>query len=162
MDNQGWIDIAVIAAFNRIRNLSPDVNVVRDSAALTPLLEVSGEFVRLRNNWAEWVLPNAPVSTVVKINKKVVSRSGSINTATGTGNVAGKEVNKTTSTTSPSSTSGNTEDRSEDGNTSLAATTVSTGGSQVGEEEEKKSSLVPGESESSGNILATTNLFVFF
>ncbi|KDE08165.1 hypothetical protein MVLG_01645 [Microbotryum lychnidis-dioicae p1A1 Lamole] len=59
MDAAGWIEITIIASFNRIKNLTSDRKIVRDTMILTPMLEVSGEFVRLRQHWPEWVLPSA-------------------------------------------------------------------------------------------------------
>ncbi|KAK4048088.1 hypothetical protein OIV83_004958 [Microbotryomycetes sp. JL201] len=64
MDAEGWIEIAIIAAFNRIRNLTTDVAVVHETMMLTPLLEVVDGFVRLRQHWPEWVLPSAAPSRV--------------------------------------------------------------------------------------------------
>ncbi|KAK4055448.1 hypothetical protein OIO90_003286 [Microbotryomycetes sp. JL221] len=64
MDAEGWIDISVIASFNRIRNLTTDAAVVRETMALTPLLEVVDEFVRLRQHWPEWVILGAQPSRV--------------------------------------------------------------------------------------------------
>lgn len=57
MDHQGFIDISLIASFNRIKNLTFDLNLVRETMGLTPLLQVVGDRVRLRFNWAEWLLP---------------------------------------------------------------------------------------------------------
>lgn len=64
MDDQGWIDISIISSFNRIKNLSTDINVVRDTMGLTPLLEMTGQHVRLRGIWSEWLLPGAARSVV--------------------------------------------------------------------------------------------------
>ncbi|KAM0791015.1 hypothetical protein ACM66B_004314 [Microbotryomycetes sp. NB124-2] len=64
MDAEGWIEIGIIAAFNRIQNLTTDVAVVHETMTLTPLLEVVDGFVRLRQHWPEWVLPSAAPSRV--------------------------------------------------------------------------------------------------
>lgn len=66
MDAAGWIDISIIASFNRIKNLTTDQSIVRDTMCFTPLLEVVDEFVRLRQHWPEWILPNAIPSRVTE------------------------------------------------------------------------------------------------
>ncbi|ORY73061.1 hypothetical protein BCR35DRAFT_269055, partial [Leucosporidium creatinivorum] len=64
MDASGWIDISIIASFNRIKNLTTDQSIVRDTMCFTPLLEVIDNYVRLRQHWPEWILPNAIPSRV--------------------------------------------------------------------------------------------------
>lgn len=64
MDDQGWLNISIIASFARIKHLSTDLNIIRDTMALTPLLEIRGSYVRLRGIWSEWLLPGAARSTV--------------------------------------------------------------------------------------------------
>lgn len=64
MDAAGWIDISIIASFNRIKNLTTDQSIVRDTMCFTPLLEVVDNYVRLRQHWPEWILPNAGGSRV--------------------------------------------------------------------------------------------------
>ena len=65
MDDAGWIPIPLISSFNRIKNLSTDLGIISDTMSLTPLLEMNGNFVRLRGNWFEWLLPGAARSTVL-------------------------------------------------------------------------------------------------
>jgi hypothetical protein len=65
MDSEGWIDIQVIASFNRIRQLTTDIGLVRDAMSLSSLIELSGEKVRLVNQgWKQFVFPDAKPSTV--------------------------------------------------------------------------------------------------
>src|ERR1700733_2609399 len=64
MDNEGWIDVSVIASFNRIQNLTQDYNLVRDTMALSAYLEVNEGMVRLAHRrWQEFVLPPTPNSS---------------------------------------------------------------------------------------------------
>jgi len=64
MDKEGWIDIAMIASFNRIKSLTPDVALVKEVMLLSNLLEVRDEKVRLaRGESKRWVLPDAKPST---------------------------------------------------------------------------------------------------
>nr|XP_018265653.1 uncharacterized protein I303_02024 [Kwoniella dejecticola CBS 10117]OBR87811.1 hypothetical protein I303_02024 [Kwoniella dejecticola CBS 10117] len=63
MDSEGWIDIAMIASFNRVKSLTPDVAIVKDCMTLSSLLEVREESVRLAGQDApRWVLPDAKPS----------------------------------------------------------------------------------------------------
>jgi la-related protein 1 len=63
MDSEGWIDISMIASFNRVRSLTPDVDVVRDVMEMSVYLDVRKDKVRLANGEAKrWVLPDAKVS----------------------------------------------------------------------------------------------------
>ena len=65
MDSQGWIDIAMISSFNRVKSLTPDNTIVREVMTLSSLLEVRDEKVRLANGESKrWVLPDAKPSTL--------------------------------------------------------------------------------------------------
>ncbi len=62
MDSQGWIDINVIASFNRVRSLTGDTNVllVRDVLRMSAVVELSPEGDRCRmaaDGWQNFVLP---------------------------------------------------------------------------------------------------------
>jgi hypothetical protein len=59
MDSHGWVDIAMIASFNRIRQVTTDEALVKEVAQLSHLLEVRENKMRLRDNWQLWVFPNA-------------------------------------------------------------------------------------------------------
>lgn len=65
MDLEGWIDISMIASFNRIKSLTPDVAIVREVMEMSSLLEVKGDKVRLGGGEAKrWVLPDAKPSSL--------------------------------------------------------------------------------------------------
>lgn len=60
MDAEGWIEIAMIASFNRIKTLTADVAIVREVMGLSGLLELEADKVRLGGGeWRRWVLPDA-------------------------------------------------------------------------------------------------------
>lgn len=64
MDSEGWLDISIIASFNRVQNLTQDFNLVRETMSLSAYLEVSEDKVRLAHRrWQEFVLPPTPGST---------------------------------------------------------------------------------------------------
>uniref|UniRef100_A0A0E0IN20 HTH La-type RNA-binding domain-containing protein n=1 Tax=Oryza nivara TaxID=4536 RepID=A0A0E0IN20_ORYNI len=56
MDDQGWVHIDVITKFNRMRRFTNlvDTNYILDAVRGSELVEVQGNTVRRRNNWAEW------------------------------------------------------------------------------------------------------------
>jgi la-related protein 1 len=65
MDSRGWIPISLLASFNRVRQLTLDPQLVRDVLALSQVLEMWDDCVRMaRGEWAQFVLPDAPTSTV--------------------------------------------------------------------------------------------------
>lgn len=58
MNPEGWISIPLLASFNRIRQLTPDPQLVRDVLTLSSTTEVSGDWVRMGGNqWTQFVLP---------------------------------------------------------------------------------------------------------
>lgn len=65
MDSRGWIPISLLASFNRVRQLTLDPQLVREVLALSQVLEMWHDCVRMaRGEWAQFVLPDAPASTV--------------------------------------------------------------------------------------------------
>jgi len=59
MDENGWIPIGVIAAFNRVRALAPNPSMIAAALEGSALVEVSQnqESIRVRDSWQSWVLP---------------------------------------------------------------------------------------------------------
>lgn len=59
MDNQGWIPVAVVANFNRVRMLTPDMMLIIEAVRESPLVEVSvdGAYLRAKGTWDKWILP---------------------------------------------------------------------------------------------------------
>ncbi|KAL1406227.1 hypothetical protein Q8F55_007918 [Vanrija albida] len=63
MDSEGWIDTAMIASFNRIKQMVTDVALVTEVMTMSSLLEVKDDKVRLTGGEAKrWVLPDAKPS----------------------------------------------------------------------------------------------------
>lgn len=63
MDSEGWIEIPMIASFNRIKSLTPEVAIVKEVMLQSSLLEVKEDHVRLSNGESKrWVLPDAKPS----------------------------------------------------------------------------------------------------
>ena len=58
MDDDGWIEISVIANFNRVRALAPNPAVIAEALVGSTLVELSsaGDGIRARE-WQQWTLP---------------------------------------------------------------------------------------------------------
>lgn len=74
MDAHGWVDIPMIASFNRIRQVTADEDVVQEVAQLSHLLEVREKKMRLRDNWQMWVFPNAKPSIFPEVENTPATR----------------------------------------------------------------------------------------
>lgn len=65
MDSRGWIPVSLLASFNRVRQLTLDPQLVRDVLALSSIVELRDDCVRMGGGeWRRFVLPDAPTSTV--------------------------------------------------------------------------------------------------
>ena len=65
MDSRGWIPISLLASFNRVRQLTLDPQLVRNVLTMSQVVEMRDDYVRMGSGeWAQFVLPDAPVSTV--------------------------------------------------------------------------------------------------
>ncbi|THH19626.1 hypothetical protein EW146_g1601 [Bondarzewia mesenterica] len=69
MDSGGWISVPLLASFNRVRQLTMDLRLVRHVLSLSTIVEVAdgGDYVRMgAAQWRRFVLPDASVSVVEK------------------------------------------------------------------------------------------------
>lgn len=65
MDNRGWVDMNMISSFNRLKSLGADVDMVKQVAEMSSIIEVADEYIRLAHGqWKQWVLPDAKPSSV--------------------------------------------------------------------------------------------------
>ncbi len=63
MDSRGWIDISMVASFNRVKSLSTDLDVIKEVLKLSSVVEVRDDKVRLANGKHKaWILPDAAPS----------------------------------------------------------------------------------------------------
>ena len=81
MDGEGWIPTAVIASFNRVRMLTPDLAIILRALRGSPVVETSADqlSIRARDGWQNWVLPEDQRDASVgapKIAVSMVSPSG--------------------------------------------------------------------------------------
>ncbi|CAO3642324.1 unnamed protein product [Cunninghamella blakesleeana] len=58
MDKDGFIELSVLASFNRVKGLTTDLNLIHDALAQSQIVEVSSDKkIRKREGWELWVLP---------------------------------------------------------------------------------------------------------
>ncbi|XP_065861546.1 la-related protein 1A [Euphorbia lathyris] len=55
MDNQGWVLISAIAAFNRVKKMTTDVSFILDALQSSSTVEVKGDKIRRRDEWSKWI-----------------------------------------------------------------------------------------------------------
>lgn len=61
MNDEGWISLHVIASFNRVRMLTPDLAMIMEALLDSPTVELSGDslFIRPRAGYQQWILPES-------------------------------------------------------------------------------------------------------
>ena len=62
MNPQGWIHIPLLASFKRVRQLTTDLQVVKEVLALSRIAQAQDEWVRPLS-WQQFVLPTQPPPT---------------------------------------------------------------------------------------------------
>mmetsp|Transcript_2566 Transcript_2566/g.3884 ORF Transcript_2566/g.3884 Transcript_2566/m.3884 type:complete len:973 (-) Transcript_2566:116-3034(-) len=60
MDNEGWVPLAVVSSFNRVRVLTHDQLTIVEALRKSDVVELSSDFslLRCRDNWRRWTLTN--------------------------------------------------------------------------------------------------------
>ena len=81
MDARGWIQIELLASFNRVRSLTTETQLVVEVLGLSSIVEVREMYVRPRQ-WQQFVLPTAAPSAVEGLDPlAVVSPSSELGAA---------------------------------------------------------------------------------
>lgn len=62
MDQEGWVDISLIATFKKVREITDDLQsaslqYIIEAIQSSSMLEVQGDKVRRQNDWHTWVFP---------------------------------------------------------------------------------------------------------
>lgn len=58
MNSNGWVPLSMLASFYRVSRLTNgDYNLFVEACKWAPSVEVVGDKIRLRHNWASWVFP---------------------------------------------------------------------------------------------------------
>jgi hypothetical protein len=59
MDGEGYIPLSLVAGFNRVRMLTPDLALIVEALQQSATVELSPDnlLIRARDTWSQWVLP---------------------------------------------------------------------------------------------------------
>ncbi|KAG0369139.1 hypothetical protein BC939DRAFT_452614 [Gamsiella multidivaricata] len=57
MDLQGYVPLSLVANFNRVKNLTVDHALVKDSIKDSKVIELNGDNIRKKGDWATWIFP---------------------------------------------------------------------------------------------------------
>ncbi|KAF9907777.1 La ribonucleoprotein domain member 1 [Linnemannia zychae] len=67
MDDEGYVPLSLVANFNRVKYLTTDHTLIKDSLKTSKEIETKGDKIRRRGDWATWVFPKedgaVPLST---------------------------------------------------------------------------------------------------
>ncbi|KAF9105212.1 La ribonucleoprotein domain member 1B [Mortierella sp. AM989] len=67
MDTEGYVPLSLVANFNRVKNLTTDHNLIKETLKSSKEIELNGDKIRRRGDWATWVFPKedgaVPIST---------------------------------------------------------------------------------------------------
>ena len=69
MDTLGWVDIPLVARFNRVRAITKDINLVKDALLCSAVLDVDEHAMRVRRRWGweEWTLASGDAGNAEKL-----------------------------------------------------------------------------------------------
>lgn len=57
MNSEGYVDINLLANFNRVKGLTTDLDLIKEALNDSQLLQVKGGLIRKREGWENWVIP---------------------------------------------------------------------------------------------------------
>ncbi|KAM0945365.1 putative la-type HTH domain, winged helix-like DNA-binding domain superfamily [Dioscorea sansibarensis] len=58
MDDQGWVPVSLIAGFNKVKQMTNDIQYILDTIRVSNVVEVQGDRIRKRHDWMTWLLPS--------------------------------------------------------------------------------------------------------
>uniref|UniRef100_A0A0D9W1M7 HTH La-type RNA-binding domain-containing protein n=1 Tax=Leersia perrieri TaxID=77586 RepID=A0A0D9W1M7_9ORYZ len=85
MDDQGWVDIALIAGFKKVKASTDDLQYIKDTIQSSSILEMEGDKIRRQNDLNKWVIPresnpdvfsNSSAATSPKVNNLTAQLGG--------------------------------------------------------------------------------------
>ncbi|KAG0173212.1 La ribonucleoprotein domain member 1 [Apophysomyces sp. BC1034] len=59
MDGQGYVDVKLLANFNRVKGLTTEMSLILEALQQSELLDLSNGKIRRKEGWETWVLPAA-------------------------------------------------------------------------------------------------------
>ncbi|KAI8979374.1 hypothetical protein BDF20DRAFT_869158 [Mycotypha africana] len=57
MDSNGFVDLSLVANFNRVKGLTTDMNLIREALQNSQIVELKGDKIRKREGWETWLMP---------------------------------------------------------------------------------------------------------
>ncbi|GJJ75070.1 la-related protein 1 [Entomortierella parvispora] len=57
MDSEGWVPLSLVANFNRVKNLTTDHALIKETLKSSKVIELQGDRIRKRGDWASWIFP---------------------------------------------------------------------------------------------------------
>ncbi|XP_050369681.1 la-related protein 1A isoform X2 [Argentina anserina] len=66
MDDQGWVPIATIADFKRVKKMCTDIAFILDSLLGSATVEVQGNKIRRRVEWSKWIATSTDSTSTSK------------------------------------------------------------------------------------------------
>ncbi|KAG0282892.1 La ribonucleoprotein domain member 1B [Linnemannia gamsii] len=57
MDTQGFVPLSLVANFNRVKSLTTDHALIKDTIKDSSVIELNGDNIRKRSDWATWIFP---------------------------------------------------------------------------------------------------------
>ncbi|KAI8351995.1 hypothetical protein B0O80DRAFT_106783 [Mortierella sp. GBAus27b] len=82
MDSEGYVPLSVLASFNRVKNLTTDAAFIKDAIKDSNVIELSGDKLRKKEDWATWVFPKDSGSSLFQTPSTFAPPAGSSITIT--------------------------------------------------------------------------------
>ncbi|XP_022729264.1 la-related protein 1A-like isoform X2 [Durio zibethinus] len=83
MDDHGWVPIATIADFKRVKRMSTDIQFILDALLSSSNVEVQGDKIRRRDEWSKWIpasskttLSSEPQATLYQLEENATDSCG--------------------------------------------------------------------------------------
>lgn len=75
MDEQGWVSVKLIAGFQKVSQLTDNIQLILAALQASRLLEIEAEKIRLRDDWQRWIIP-PPVQQIDASSSQSIQESG--------------------------------------------------------------------------------------
>lgn len=57
MDAEGYVPLSLVANFNRVKSLTTDHALIKETLKSSKVIEISGDKIRKKGDWATWIFP---------------------------------------------------------------------------------------------------------
>ncbi|KAF9920405.1 La ribonucleoprotein domain member 1B [Linnemannia zychae] len=57
MDAEGYVPLSLVANFNRVKSLTADLKLIKDTIKDSNVIELNGDNIRKKGDWATWIFP---------------------------------------------------------------------------------------------------------